>query len=191
LEKALNKLSKQIDSHNNAMDVAVNMGPEINQMIDGTYRALDDLTGEVLDAKIFVGNQSLQDIVNFFQKNPFAGQTAGVTKPLGKAAVGKLVKLEEAKKFLDAIDPLVKSGKTGARQGRINVKRLGSMTMDDVVNIISSGHTSAANLDDLRHAGAWLFMRDMALNGGQIPENVADQFQNMQTLLELAFNAQN
>ena len=190
LEAALKKLSKQIDSHNNAMDAAINMGPEINQMIDGTYRALDDLTGEVLDSKIFVGNQSLQDIVNFFQKNPFAGQTAGVTKPLGKAAVGKLVKLEEAKKFLDAIDPLVKSGKTGARQGRINVKRLGSMTMDDVVNIISSGHTSAANLDDLRHAGAWLFMRDMALNGGQIPENVADQFQNMQTLLELAFNAQ-
>jgi predicted nucleic acid-binding Zn-ribbon protein len=93
LEAALKKLSKQIDSHNNAMDAAVNMGPEINQMIDGTYRALDDLTGEVLDSKIFVGNQSLQDIVNFFQKSPFAGQSAGVTAPLGKAAVGKLVKL--------------------------------------------------------------------------------------------------
>jgi len=190
LEAALKKLSKQIDSHNNAMDAAVNMGPEINQMIDGTYRALDDLTGEVLDSKIFVGNQSLQDIVNFFQKNPFAGQTKGVTAPLGKAAVGKLVKTEQAIKFLDAIDPLIKSGKTGARTGRITAARLGKMTMDDVVNIISSGHTSAANLDDLRHAGAWLFMRDMALNGGQIPEHAAAQFENMQTLLELAFNAQ-
>ena len=190
LEAALKKLSKQIDSHNNAMDAAVNMGPEINQMIDGTYRALDDLTGEVLDSKIFVGNQSLQDIVNFFQKNPFAGQSAGVTAPLGKAAVGKLVKLEEAKKFLDAIDPLIKSGKTGARTGKITAARLGKMTMDDVVNIISSGHTSAANLDDLRHAGAWLFVRDMALNGGKIPEHAAAQFENMQTLLELAFNAQ-
>ena len=190
LEAALKKLSNQIDSHNNAMDAAVNMGPEINQMIDGTYRALDDLTGEVLDAKIFVGNQSLQDIVNLFQKSSFAGQSAGVKAPLGKAAVGRLVKLEQAKKFLDTIDPLVKSGKTGARTGRITAARLGKMTMDDVVNIISSGHTSAANLDDLRHAGAWLFMRDMALNAGQIPENVASQFENMQTLLELAFNAQ-
>jgi hypothetical protein len=190
LEAALKKLSKQIDSHNNAMDAAINMGPEINQMIDGTYRALDDLTGEVLDAKIFVGNESLQDIVNFFQKNPFAGQTAGVTKPLGKAEVGRLVKSEQAIKFLDAIDPLIKSGKTGKRTGRITAARLGKMTMDDVVNIISSGHTSAANLDDLRHAGAWLFIRDMALNGGQIPEHAAAQFDNMQTLLELAFNAQ-
>lgn len=191
LTKELEQLDKQITNHNNAFDAAVRLQGEINDILDGTYSVIDNLTGEEMKFPPFTGNETTDDIIRHFKNNPLGAGQKGVAKPFSKDAVKEALASETAKNFLNAIDPPRFNAKGGQiRTGRISMSRLQSMKMEDVVRIISNGHTSAAALEDLRHAGAWLFMRDLAISGGELPAHVYSQFENMKNLMELAYNAQ-
>lgn len=151
LTQALSDLDLEITQTNETWKNMLKSGDDLNSWLADTTRLPWDQPSKEVDP-----------ILNLLRDYGGGGKYSGLQKITTKT-VQDLWTGENVDDSIKALRNLIDPNR------KVSGRALGKMDIAEVRSIISSGFSSAANLNDLRRASVWLIARDVILNGGVLP----------------------
>lgn len=151
LQQALGDLDLEIQQTNETWKNMLKSGDDLNSWLADATRLPWDQPSKEFD-----------QILDLFRDYKGGGRYSGLQKITTKT-VQDLWTGDNVSEPIKALRKLIDPG------AKISGRALGKMDIAEVRSIISSGFSSAANLNDLRKASVWLIARDVIMNGGVLP----------------------